>query len=336
MNYSTLIEGGTRVSKVGFGLWTVATTMWGIHDKNVGANLLNKAYDLGITFYDTADVYGDGLGETLLAETLGNHRDELFIATKFGYDFYNHPGVQPGQRERPQDWTPSFVRKACEESLKRLRTDRIDLYQLHNPRLDAIRKDDLWAELEDLKSEGKIRLTGAALGPALRPERQCEEGVATIRERGAIPQIIFNILEQPLGDAIFPVAREANIPVITRVPHASGLLEGYYTQETTFSPNDHRYHRIATSEGRQEWLVEGLKKVEKLSFLHADGVRTLGQAAIQYILAEQSIAAVLPNIYDEKQLIEFAEACDVPQLSQEEVDNVTRLHRCGFMREMVA
>lgn len=331
-----LIEGGPRVSKVGFGLWTVATTMWGIHDKDVGANLLTKAYELGITFYDTADVYGDGLGETLLAETLGNHRDELFIATKFGYDFYNHPGVQPGQRERPQDWTPSFVRKACEESLKRLRTDRIDLYQLHNPRLDVIRKDELWKELEDLKSEGKIRLIGAALGPALKPERQCEEGIATIRERGAISQIIFNILEQPLGDAIFPVAREANIPVITRVPHASGLLEGTYTEETTFSPNDHRYHRIATSEGRQEWLVEGLKKVEKLSFLHTDGVRTLGQAAIQYILAEHSVAAALPNIYDEKQLIEFAESCDVPQLSQEEIDNATRLYRCGFVTEMVA
>lgn len=336
MKYSTLIEGGPLVSKVGFGLWTVATTMWGIHDKSVGVNLLNRAYELGITFFDTADVYGDGLGETLLAESLGNHRDELFIATKFGYDFYNHPGVQPGQRERPQDWTAEYVRKACEESLKRLRTDRIDLYQLHNPRLDAIRKDDLWAELENLKSQGKVRLIGAALGPALKPERQCEEGVATIQERRAIPQIIFNLLEQPLGDTIFPVAREAGIPVITRVPHASGLLEGTYTEATTFSPSDHRYHRISTSEGRQEWLVEGLKKVEKLSFLHADGMRTLAQAAIQYILAEPCVAATLPNIYDERQLIEFAGACDVPPLTREEIDNATRLYRCGFMKEMVA
>lgn len=336
MKYNTLIEGGPLVSQVGFGLWTVSTTMWGIHEKTVGANLLKKAFDLGITFYDTADVYGDGLGETLLAESLGNHRDDIFIATKFGYDFYNHPGVQPGQRERPQDWTPQFVRKACEESLKRLQTDRIDLYQLHNPRLDAIRKDDLWAELDHLKSEGKIRLIGAALGPALKPERQCEEGVVTIRERGAIPQIIFNLLEQPLGDAIFPVARDAGVPVITRVPHASGLLEGTYTEETTFPPNDHRYHRISSSEGRREWLVEGLKKVEKLSFLHANGKRTLGQAAIQYILAEQSVASALPNIYNEKQLIEFAGACDAPALNREDIKEATRLYQSGFAEEMVA
>src|SRR5438105_2318585 len=134
--------------------------MWGIHDEAVGVRLLQQALELGITFFDTADVYGDGMGETILAKALGARRDGVVIATKFGYDFYNHPGLQPGQRERPQDWSPAFVRKVCDESLRRLQTDRIDLYQLHNPRLDAIQRDDLWAELEALKAQGKIRMIG--------------------------------------------------------------------------------------------------------------------------------------------------------------------------------
>src|SRR2546430_14879241 len=108
--------------------------------------------------------------------------------------------------------------------MKRHGTDHIYLYLLHNPRLNAIERDDLWAELEAMKAEGKIRMIGAALGPALKPGRQKEEGLAAIRLRRAAPQIIYNMLEQPLGEAIFPVARESGVPVLVRVPHASGRL----------------------------------------------------------------------------------------------------------------
>src|SRR5438477_1359635 len=131
MQFRALGDTGLNVFTVGFGVWTVSKTMGGITGDAVGTRLLRRALDLGITFFDTADVYGDGKGETLLADALESRRDEIVIATKFGYDFYNHPGIQAGQRERPHDWSPQFVRKACEESLKRLRTDRIDLYQLH-------------------------------------------------------------------------------------------------------------------------------------------------------------------------------------------------------------
>jgi len=321
---------GLQGSAVGFGVWTVSTTMWGITDDAFSIDLLRKAFDLGITFFDTADVYGDGKGETILAEALGARRGEIVIATKFGYDFYNHPGVQPGQRERPQDWSPAFVRRACEESLKRLRTDHIDLYQLHNPRLDAIRRDDLWAELESLRAEGKIRLIGAALGPALKPERQCEEGIAAIRERRAAVQIIYNLLEQPLGEAVFPAAREQGVSVFTRVPHASGLLEGHYDETTQFAPGDHRQHRVPTDEARKKWLLDGLKKIEKLEFLTAGGARTLGQAAIQFILAEPSVGAVLPNIYDAKQLAEFAAAPDTPPLTAQDLATIRTLYANDF------
>jgi aryl-alcohol dehydrogenase-like predicted oxidoreductase len=186
--------------------------MWGIKDDAYGIKLLRHALDRGITFFDTADVYGDGKGETILAQAFEGRRDEIAIATKFGYDFYTHPGLQAGQRERPHDWSPAFARRACEESLRRLNTDHIDMYQLHNPRIDALKRDDLFAELEKLKAEGKIRAYGAALGPALKPDRQIEEGLFCVAHRNAAVHIIFNLLEQMLGEAIGPVAQKNNGP----------------------------------------------------------------------------------------------------------------------------
>ena len=102
MQYRNLPGTPLTFSTVGFGVWTVSTKMWGIEDEAFGIQLLQRALELGITTYDTADVYGDGRGETMLAEAFEGRRDEIQIATKFGYDFYNHPGLQPGQRERPQ------------------------------------------------------------------------------------------------------------------------------------------------------------------------------------------------------------------------------------------
>ena len=174
MKYRTVGTTEVTVSEVGFGVWTVATTWWGISDEAFGIKLLQQAYDLGITFFDTADTYGDGLGETMLAKALGDQRGSLTIGTKFGYDFY-HATSRRGHEELPQDWRPEYMRVALEESLKRLQTDHVDLYQLHNPRLDALQRDDLFATLETLKQEGKIRAYGPALGPAIA-ERQMEEG----------------------------------------------------------------------------------------------------------------------------------------------------------------
>ena len=135
--------GGTdvTVSTIGFGVWTVGTTWWGVKDRAVGINLLRRAFDLGVTFFDTADTYNAGDAEIILREALGDKRDEIVIGTKFGYDIYTNPESQ-GQQERPHDWSPAYMRKALEGSLKRLGTDHIDIYQLHNPRIDAIRNDD--------------------------------------------------------------------------------------------------------------------------------------------------------------------------------------------------
>ena len=255
------------------------------------------------------------------------------IATKFGYDFYNYPGPQPGQRERPHDWSPAFVRRACEASLQRLNTDRIDLYQMHNPRLDALRSDELFATLEALKAEGKIRAYGAALGPALKPDRQLEEGLYCVNCRKAPVQIIYNLLEQQLGEGICPAARAQNVPVLVRVPHASGVLEGVYTEQTEFAPNDHRSHRVSTDEMRRKWLVDGIKKLEMLRFATEEAGRTPGQMAIQWLLSEPSIPSLFPNIYDHRQLDEFAHAPDTPPFTQEELRRVADLYQHGFYLE---
>ncbi len=322
MKYRTVGNTDVKVSAVGFGLWTVSTGWWGISDEEYGVNLLRQAYDLGITFFDTADTYGNGKGETMLARALKDVRDRIVIATKFGYDFYRHGDERDGHKELPQDFSPDYVRFALEESLRRLQTDRIDLYQLHNPRMWAIQSDELFATLEDLKREGKIRHYGAALGPAIGWQ---EEGLTAMRERRISSlQTIYNLLEQDPGRRFFPISRQEGAGVLVRVPHSSGLLEGKFTPETTFPPSDHRSHRP------REWLTDGLKKLERLTFLTGGSGRTIGQAAIQFVLAEPSVASVLPNIYDADQLREFAAAPDTPPLSEAELSRTADLYEHDF------
>jgi aryl-alcohol dehydrogenase-like predicted oxidoreductase len=331
MKYRILKGTSLQVSEVGFGVWTVGTKMWGVPDEDydTGIRLLQQARELGINFFDTADVYGDGKGEILLARAFDARRDDIVIATKFGYDFYNHPGVQPGQRERPHNWSASFIQTACERSLERLKTDRIDFYQLHNPRIDTIRNDEVFDTLHKLRAEGKILTFGVALGPAI-DQRQVTEAIAALRERGAHVQIIYNLFEQMLGKPVFPVARECGLCVFTRVPHSSGLLEGQYGNDTTFGRDDHRSFRVTNDEKRKAWLLDGLKKVEQISFLTKDTGRSLAQAAIQFILAEPSVGSVLPNVYNEQQLREFAAAPGAPALTAQERGALAELHANNY------
>ncbi len=330
MQYRHFGSTDLTASVVGFGVWTVSTRMWGVTDEALRLRLLRRAFELGVTFYDTADVYGDGLGETILREALGQHRDKLTIATKFGYDWYSAPGEQPGQRERPHDWSPAFIKRACEESLLRLGTDVIDLYQMHNPRLDALAKDDIFATLECLKTEGKIRHYGAALGPAI-DIRQAEEGAQAFRTRNMTSvQIIYNLLEQMLGADVFAAARETGGGVMVRVPHASGLLEGSYTADTEFAEGDHRSFRVSTNAKRKAWLDDGLRKIETLDFLTNGTGRTLGQAALQFLWSEPTLACALPNIYDERQLEEFCAAPDAAPLTDNDLDTLHDLYAQNF------
>jgi aryl-alcohol dehydrogenase-like predicted oxidoreductase len=328
VQYRKLGNTDIEVSAVGFGVWTVGTTWWGITDEDFGVELMRQAFDLGITFFDNADSYGDGNGERMFARALGSVRDKTVVATKFGYDIYNTPtDARPGHQERPQDFSPAFVRKALEESLKRLETDHIDFYQLHNPRMTAIESDELFALLEDVKREGKIRAYGVALGPAIGWE---EEGVAAMRTRPIDGlQMIYNLFEQDPGRVLLAAAHETGCGVLVRVPHSSGMLEGKYTEETTFSENDHRSHRP------KEWLTEGLRKLKVLGFLTEGTGRTIGQAALQFTLADPAIASTLPNIYDAEQLAEFAGAADTPPITEAELSRIAELYERGFELESV-
>ncbi len=322
MRYRKLGSTDILLSEVGFGCWTLSTGWWGKVSDDEAVRLLRRAYDLGVTFYDSSDTYGNGRSERQLATAFGGMRDKVVIATKFGYDWYRYAGERRGQQEIPQDWSARHIRFACEESLKRLDSDYIDIYQMHNPKMDAIAADAAFAELERLKDEGKLRCHGVALGPAIGWR---EEGLQALKERSpGMLQIIHNLLEQDPGRDLIAAARERGVGAVVRVPHSSGMLEGRYTLDTTFDPSDHRSHRP------RAWLEEGLQKIESLRFLTEGRGRTLAQAALRWLFAEPAIASALPNIYNEEQLVEFAGASGCPDLTAEELARVADLYDHNF------
>jgi len=312
----TLAGTDIRVSEVGFGVWSVATTWWGVRDGALARRLLAEALDLGITFFDTADIYGEGQGETLLAEVFAGRRERIVIATKFGYDRQSQHGPRTGHSELPQDWSPAFLRRAVEASLRRLATDYIDIYQLHNPRLEAITRPDLWEELGRLKAEGKIRANGVALGPDIgwRAEGLAATGVRSDGGAAApadMLQVIYNAIERDPAEEILEAAAAAGRSCVARVPHASGILDGSYDPERHFDPSDHRSHRP------REWMRAGLAVRDGLPL--GGGGRTIGQAAILFSLAPPTVASVLPNITSPENLREFAEAGRLPPLAPDEL-----------------
>ena len=326
MKYRQLPRTELKLSEIGFGVWTVATTWWGKIPEEERAALLENALDLGINFFDTADTYGEGYGEEILAKVLGHRRHEMVISTKFGYDFYDQLTPREGHQERPQKFEPEFIRFACEQSLRRLQTDYIDIYQLHNPRMATIEKDEVFETLEELKAEGKIRHYGSALGPDIG---WFEEGEASMKERQVDSvQIIYSILEQEPARDFFPIAKEKKVGLISRVPHASEALTGRYTEVPTFDASDHRSHR------RTEWLREALKKVERVKFLAGEDVgRTLSQAAIQFCLYQPAIVSVLPNFTNLDELNDYTGAVDAPSLTDDEQSQLDELWANDFELE---
>ena len=324
MKYRHLPRTDIDLSEVGFGLWTLGTDWWGRIEESDKVLLLDKAVDLGINFFDTADTYGEGYGEEILAKALGHQRHNIIIATKFGYDFYDNI-ERIGHQERTQRFEPDFIRFACEQSLKRLNTDYIDLYQLHNPRMDAIEKEEVFDLLNTLVKEGKIRHYGSALGPDIG---WFEEGEASMQERKVHSlQIIYSILEQEPARRFFPIAEDQQVGLISRVPHASEVLTGRFSEPPAFDPGDHRAHR------RHEWMTQALKKSEQVKFLAEETSRSLAQAAIKFCLAQGTIVSVLPNITNVDELTEYASATETPALTTEETEQLDDLWENDFYLE---
>jgi aryl-alcohol dehydrogenase-like predicted oxidoreductase len=308
------------VSEVGFGTWTLVSDWWGRTDHPHA--MITAALDAGINFIDTAPVYGsDGAGESILSPYL-TVRDDIVITTKCGYDIAAERKY-PGQSERPNDWRPESIRAQCEDSLRRLGTDRIDLYQLHNPRIEPILADDLWEALLDLQREGKVRELGVALGPAIG---WVEEGNRAIDERPiATLQTVFNLLEQEPGRSFAqrPRVKAGEVTMISRVPHASDSLSGKATPDTVFEPKDHRSHR------NRDNMLDNFEKAETLSFLWDGTGRTIGQAAVAGILAHPEFTCVLPTVLSVEDVREYAAATELP-LSADEHAHVEALWSRNF------
>jgi aryl-alcohol dehydrogenase-like predicted oxidoreductase len=309
MRYRRFGDTELEVSEVGFGAWTIATDWWGKVDDKAG--LVHAALDAGVTFFDTAPVYGDdGFGERIVAELLGQ-RDDVVITTKCGYDL-DAPRIAPGHSERPQDWRPEAVRTQLEASLRRFERDHIDLYQLHNVRMEPVLADDLWDELERFRVEGKVREVGVALGPAIG---WADEGLHALRERPIVSlQTVFNLLEQEPGRTFAAEAAvtEGRVGLIARVPHASDVLSGKVTRDTRFEGDDHRAHR------KRENLLDLLDKADTLAFLHGgDTGRSIGQAAVAGILAFDGFTTVLPTCVTADEVREYAAAAEMPFTGEE-------------------
>jgi len=313
-----------EVSEIGFGTWTLASDWWGKVDDKTG--MLRTALDAGINFIDTAPVYGtEAVGETMLADFLKKGRDDIVLTTKCGYDI-EAERTHPGQSERPHDWRPESIRKQLEDSLRRLGTDRIELYQLHNTRIEPILDDDLWGELERLQTEGKILELGVALGPAIG---WVDEGRRAIQDRPIVSlQTVFNILEQEPGLTFVnePNVRDGRIGLISRVPHASDALSGRVTPDTVFPKGDHRAHR------NRDNMLDNFEKAETLSFLWHGTGRTIGQAAIAGILANHAFTTVLPTCTTPEEIIEYAAAAELP-LTADETARLDELWSRNFDHE---
>ena len=322
MKFRTMPRTDLVLSEVGFGVWTVATNWWGkIEDADKKA-LLENAIEEGINFFDTADTYGDGLGEEILATVLGHRRNDIIIATKFGYDIYD-PTPRDGHKERAQKFDKEFVKYACEQSLRRLGTDYIDLYQAHNIKLVDLEKDELFETLEQLQFEGKIRYFGVAIGPDIG---WLEEGKYSITERQVkSAQIIYSLLEQDPAKRFIELAEENEVGLLSRVPHASNTLTGEFDNGLpVFDHDDHRAHR------KNEWLEEAMRKVDHIRFLVQEDTRTMAQSAIQFVLKQPSIISVLPNLTKLSELKEYTSAVETPEITDEEQAKLDELWAHGF------
>jgi len=322
VQYRQVGSSGVTVSVIGLGGWVLGTTWYGTLSRAEGTALVRRALERGVTFFDTANSYGeDGVSETLLAEALeGVPRDRYVLGTKAGYDIESPREHAHG--ERSQRWDAAFLRTSLEKSLRRLRTDRVDVYELHNPRIDAIDDDGCFATLEALRDEGKIAAFGVALGPAIGWEG---EGVQALRRRRVdCVQTVYNVLEQDPGRRFLAEAEACGASVLARVPHASGALEGKITKQTVFPPGDHRSFR------NRQMLEDLLDKADTLRFLHSDGTRTVAQMALQFVIAQPRIASVLPTMTQLAQIDEFVAAIEVPPLSEDELHRIDALYADNF------
>ena len=311
---------------MGFGAWVVGTDWWGDRTREQAVEMVQHALDRGVTLFDTGDVYGHGDSERLVGEALADRRDEVAVSTKVGYDFYNNP--QAGHGELPKRVDPEWVETALDRSLDRLDMEYVDLLMLHNANVDEVDADVL-ETLDELQESGRVDAVGWALGPSIG---WLAEASMAVEEGFDAVQLVFNVFEQVPGRHAIEAIREfdADTSLVPRVPHSSGLLNEQVTPETELGEGDHRAHRP------DEWYETGWEKIEALRFLkradadHPDETRTMGQAAIQWLLAHDEVATVTPTFRTTEDIDEWAAAPDTPALSEAEFERVEELYQENF------
>ncbi len=309
---------GVSVSAISLGCWIFGVDWWGHRTQEDCNSMCSFSLERGITYFDNGDAYGNGRAEELFGnwmKTAKIDRSKIQIGGKFGYDFYSDPGKPGSHSERKQDFSPAFIRKALEESLKRLQTDYIDLYMAHNIKLPQFR-DDLWPELNKLVQEGKIRTWGVSLGPAIGWR---EEGFKAMIDHGAKAcQTVFNLFEQHPGREFCEVAVSQKAGILARVHDNSSVLKEAIKTDTVIQQNDHRKFRD------ENWKIYGVKKVELIR-RYADKLgMNIHELACKWLLQQNGLTSITGTFLNEKEIQEAVNATTKPDLSREDLLEISR------------
>jgi len=315
MEYREFGRTGWKISAVGFGTWAIGSA-WGQVDDAESLKSLHRALDLGVNFFDTADVYGDGRSERLLARLKKERKEPFYVATKAGRRL--DPHVASGYNRAN---LTSFI----ERSLKNLETDALDLVQLHCPPTEVFYMPEVFGILDDLTQQGKIIHYGVSV-------EKVEEGLKAIEYPNVKSvQIIFNIFRQRPAELFFPEAKRRKVGILARVPLASGMLTGKLTPQTQFAQDDHRsFNRYGESFDRGEtfsgvYYATGLQAVEELRALVPQGM-SMASFALKWILMFDAVSSTIPGAKRPEQVEENTRAADYPPIPQETMDKVKEIY----------
>jgi aryl-alcohol dehydrogenase-like predicted oxidoreductase len=270
---------------------------------------IRRALDLGVTFFDTADMYGDGRSERLFGEALSGFAGKVVVATKGGYDV---------ARGLVKDFSRAHLERAVAASLKRLHVDAIDLYQLHNPAADLLKGPALFEIMEDFQRRGLICHYGISVSDV--------ESARLVMARGtaATLQLVHNLLRPQILQTIAPEVERAGIGIIVRTPIEYGILSGKYRVGAHFHATDHRAGRWTP-----EQFAGLLQKVESFRFLVHGEVKTMADAAVRYVLTSPVVSTVIPGIKTPAQIEEFVRASDPPYLPEADREQVAVVQRAN-------
>lgn len=315
MKYREFGRTGWQVSEVSFGAWAIGSA-WGPVDDNDSMAAMRKAIDMGVNFIDTADVYGDGHSEQLIAKLLKERPERIYVATKAGRRLSPHTA---------DGYNKKNLTEFVERSLRNLEVESLDLVQLHCPPTEVYYRPEVFGALDDLVAEGKIQHYGVSV-------EKVEEALKAIEFPNVESvQIIFNMFRLRPSELFFPEALRKKVAILARVPLASGLLTGKMTRNTTFAQDDHRnFNRHGESFDRGETFSgvdyeTGLDVVEEIKALVPQGV-TLAQFALRWILMFDAVSCTIPGAKNPKQAEDNALAADLPPLTEAQMATIQRLY----------